>query len=186
MSRQTHNAQRAKTSKQTLKDWLKTSTTGNRILISWCYYKASHTLAMLLLYHTTDIHILEKTSWMQENKSTPGRVCSPHPLPFLPTRPTSTRSNRWRWNTTWRQGWQRGGGKGWRQWMEYTKDESDARAEEKEPCRQHFFLHWVLMRLHIIRKTKRDRSKQSTTRRICPEPSPPFLPSRSTSTCSNS
>ena len=35
--------------------------------------------------------------------------------------------------------------------------------------------HWVLMRLHIIRKTERDRSKQSTSRRICPPPSPPSL-----------
>ena len=60
--------------------------------------------------------------------------------------------------------------------MEHTKDGSNARAEKKEPCGQHSFSHWVLMRLHMVRKTERDRSKQSRTRRICPPTSLPSFP----------
>ena len=89
---------------------------------------------------------------------------------FVPTRPTSIRSNRSRWNTTLRQGWQQGDVKGWRQWMGYTKDGSNARAEENEPCEQHSLSHWVLMRLDMIRDMERDRSKQSTNGRIRPPP----------------
>ena len=61
--------------------------------------------------------------------------------------------------------------------MGYTKDGSNARAKEKEPCGQHSFSHWVLIKLHMIWDTKKDRSKQSTNGYICPPPlsSLPFL-----------
>ena len=42
-------------------------------------------------------------------------------------------------------------------------------------CGQHSLFHWVLMRLHMIRDTERDRSKQSITRRICSLPSSLFF-----------
>ena len=58
-------------------------------------------------------------------------------------------------------------------------DESDAWAEEKEPWGQHYFSPWGLMRLHMLRDTESDRSKQSTTRRIWSPPLP-SLPSHQT------
>ena len=50
----------------------------------------------------------------------------------FPTRNTSTSSNLEGWNSTLRQGWLQGGGKGWRQWIEYIRDRRDACAEKKE------------------------------------------------------
>ena len=42
--------------------------------------------------------------------------------------------------------------------MGYKKDESDAWAEEKEPCGQHYFSCWGLMTLHKIWDMERDKS----------------------------
>ena len=58
--------------------------------------------------------------------------------------------------------------------MGYTKDGSDAQAEEKEPCQHHSCSHWVLMRLHLTRDTERDRLKQQPNA-FARYPSPPFL-----------
>ena len=45
--------------------------------------------------------------------------------------------------------------------MVYTKNGSDARAEEKESCGKNSFSHWVLMRLRMIRDTEGNKPRRT-------------------------
>ncbi len=125
-------------------------------------------------------HILQQTFWTQENKPSSGRVCSLPSPPFVPTRPTSIREDGI---------------------LHYSKagnkvverlETMDGIHKGRKRCTGRgeramwtaLFSHWVLMRLHMIRDTERDRSKQPTTRRIRPPPLS-SLPSRPTLTSPN-
>ena len=170
MSHQACSALRAQTLKQTLKDWLETYTT----------WAPSHVLYVTGSWHVdaiTNLHL----RWVSCYCATPPDgldIGGELPINALPQRTNETQTNNLRATRSIPQLTARPTimplpGSIFMQLTtclllgsastppQYTKDRSNARAEETEPCGQHSFSHWVLMRLHMIRDTERDKSRRA-------------------------